>query len=62
MSNLPWFERAPMLSINPEAASANDVARMAAQWMAYRHELERVRDLVGEQDSEIIQSILEDER
>jgi hypothetical protein len=51
-----------MLSINPEAASANDVARMAAQWMAYRHELERVRDLVGEQDSEIIQSILEDER
>jgi hypothetical protein len=50
-----------MLSINPEAARPQDVARMAAQWMDYRHELERLRDVVCEQDTAIIQSLLEDD-
>lgn len=30
---LPWSERVSMLSINPDAASRNDIARMAAELM-----------------------------
>jgi hypothetical protein len=59
---LPWFERVPMLSINPDAASRDDVARMAAQWMDYRRELVRLSEIVGEVDAEIIGKLLEDER
>ena len=57
---LPWFERVPM-SINPDAATREDVARMAAQWMAYREELERLRNIVYEVDAEIIEKLLGDE-
>lgn len=31
--SLPWDERVPMLSINPDAASRHDVAEMAANLM-----------------------------
>lgn len=37
--NLPWTEKVPMLSINPESATPEDVARLAAELMECRHAL-----------------------
>ena len=35
MSKLPWAERVNMLSINPDAATRDDVASMAAELKEY---------------------------
>jgi hypothetical protein len=37
MAKLPWNERVPMLSINPDAATREDVARMAAELMECKY-------------------------
>ena len=62
MSDLPWGEVVPALLRNPEMASVQDVARMAAQWMACRAELERLMCDLGEWDCARIKAVLEDER
>lgn len=43
VGDLPWGERVVMLSINPDAASRGDVARLAADLMEAKRELEGVR-------------------
>lgn len=39
MGTLNWSERIPMLSVNPEAATRDDVARLAAELMEARRVL-----------------------
>jgi len=54
-----WLERIPTLSINPDMATREDVARLAAELMEARHELQRLLEIVGDEDREIIDSILD---
>jgi len=58
---MDWLLRIPTLSINPEMATREDVARLAAELMEARHELERLSELVGDVDKEIIELILDRE-
>ncbi len=55
--SLPWSERIPMLSINPDAANREDIARLASELMEARHELLRLSEIVSDEDSSIILSL-----
>jgi len=54
-----WLELIPTLSINPDMATNKDVARLASELMEARHELQRLSEIVGDEDREIIDSILD---
>jgi len=43
---LPWDERITVLSVHPDAASRDDVARLAAELMEARAEIQRLREMV----------------
>lgn len=46
MSNLPWNERVPMLSVNPDAATRDDIAHLAADLMDVRQGAEELKGFV----------------
>lgn len=43
-NELPWSERVNMLSINPDAADRDDVARLASELTAANTDIERRKD------------------
>lgn len=42
--SIPWEEKVPMLSINPEAATLGDIAKLASELMEQNKSLELHRD------------------
>jgi hypothetical protein len=57
-----WLERISTLSINPDMATREDIAHLAADLMEARHELTRLSEILGDEDREIIDMILNGEK
>ncbi len=47
MSKIPWDEKVPMLSIHPDAADRNDVAKLASELMCANSVLRKIEDEWG---------------
>lgn len=48
-----WELRVPTLSIHPDAATRNEVARLAAELMVVRHKISQIRDITLEERPDI---------
>lgn len=48
-----WLERIPTLSINPDMATKEDVARLASELMEARHKLQRLSEIIGNMHREV---------
>lgn len=49
---LPWNERVTMLSINPDAATRDDIARLASELMQANEQIEELREQLKEKYSQ----------
>lgn len=47
MSNLPWNERVPAISVNPEMATIEDIAHLAAESMEASQMLLRLKNALA---------------
>ena len=54
MTTLPWNERVVMLSINPDAATRDDVTKMAADLMEAYKTIDNLEQQLGECENELI--------
>ena len=57
MGNLPWNEKVPVLSINPDMATRDDIARLASELMEARQMLAALREGVKRVRQEIVAEI-----
>jgi hypothetical protein len=58
MSTFTWFDRITVLSVHPDAATRDDISRLASDLMRCRNELARLLDVVADQDVESITDVL----
>ncbi|KKM77435.1 hypothetical protein LCGC14_1370080 [marine sediment metagenome] len=54
---LPWNEKVPMLSIHPDAATRDDIARLAAELMEANKQLNNARDCLWGRKADYVKNL-----